>query len=535
MSNNNNPKQWDIALASLAILSALYFIVEIIINVSVYKQLAVSSSVVGIDVLEHWGKIITGFGAALLLTRLAHSGGDGEIGFFGIIKIFLFISVFTIPISFKVQDMLIERVVAGSSESDRNRAVIINATHNTLVPFYETSHKKLPVTLTGMEKMEYPWSTERKFMPGLYHVEKKDLTIISEACVAASEEKLGIHKPIDKAFFSYTAYKKGIDEKLYKSVIKDYHLCLYENERYFDSRTEQRFNPNMINEVYDGKYDDASFEYGMYAKKSGYAKNRADKEWREGMDSFLGFKSTLPPSLSREKFRNHKDVRRYYSERIGIKDLMPGDKDFEKKIKKRLKTALPAMVIPTYMSADGSYGIKDMKNNDIKIQNDGERAYKAVIMPLVALGLSGFFLVFNFIIVVYQFVKRFATKPVATTFLFAAIAIFLFYPLVQTDDPLDALDDSNYEKIADDDVSHYIERFGSEVEVKPNRAYSPAAKWVWWHERNLSKLYEIDYGVKKPQFLLDKENEDNEDYERYLKRKARQEGHIRLIDNIRGR
>lgn len=530
MTNSHRSINWDVPVISLAILSVLYFIVEIIINVSVYRQLSVSSSAVGIDVLEYWGKIITGFGAALLLTRWLYSIRHVERGPLYIIKAFAIISVLTIPISFKVQDALIEYVVASSSERDRNRAVIINATRNTLVPFYETSHKLTPVTLTSNEKIKYPWSTKRKFLPGLYAVEKMDLTILSEPCVAASEEKLGIHKSIDKAFFSYTAYKKGIDEKLYKSIIKDYYLCLYENERYFDSRTEHRFDPKMIDKVYDGDYQRATHDYVMATKKSGYAKNRADKVWRENMDSFLGFKSTLKPSLTREQFRNHKDVRRYYGKRVGVEGLMPGDKDFEKKIKKRLKTALPAMVMPTYMSADYSFAVKDMQYNTTEIRVAGDRAYKALIMPLVALGLSAFFLIFNFIIVLWLIVKSISTRPVAIVFIFAVLTLFLFYPMLQTDDPLDALDDSNYEKMESDDYPDLIDRFGQQVEVERSKTYSPAAKWVWWHERNLSKLYEIDYGFKKPQAMLDSEARA---YDNYLKSKDMYKSHIKLIDGIR--
>ena len=53
----------------LGFLTLAYFIIEIVINYQIYNQLSVGSTFISIDVMEFWGKIITGLGMALVLTR----------------------------------------------------------------------------------------------------------------------------------------------------------------------------------------------------------------------------------------------------------------------------------------------------------------------------------------------------------------------------------------------------------------------------------------------------------------------------------
>ena len=66
-------KSSDTAVASsrmlLLLLTTGYFILEIIINIMVFKQLSIKSDFFTIETMEFWGKIITGLGASLLLVR----------------------------------------------------------------------------------------------------------------------------------------------------------------------------------------------------------------------------------------------------------------------------------------------------------------------------------------------------------------------------------------------------------------------------------------------------------------------------------
>ena len=61
---------------TLLVLTLMYFCIELIVNFSVYKQLSVTNDVFTAEAMELWGKVISGVGIGLLVTRylLTHRG-----------------------------------------------------------------------------------------------------------------------------------------------------------------------------------------------------------------------------------------------------------------------------------------------------------------------------------------------------------------------------------------------------------------------------------------------------------------------------
>lgn len=93
----------------LLFFGSLYFIVELILNYSIYQQLAVGSTGYSISVVEYWGKIITGMGMALLLTRaLFYNPGQLYAETRSSFLVFIFCCVVTIPFSFWLQNYIVE-------------------------------------------------------------------------------------------------------------------------------------------------------------------------------------------------------------------------------------------------------------------------------------------------------------------------------------------------------------------------------------------------------------------------------------------
>lgn len=74
-------------------------------------------------------------------------------------------------------------------------------------------------------------------------------------------------------------------------------------------------------------------------------------------------------------------------------------------IAKKIASQLPDAVLPYYVNQNGK-AIKQDIDPD-KRTEVGRQAYKAIIMPIVGLGMSIFFLVCNMIFFVYGIVKSF--------------------------------------------------------------------------------------------------------------------------------
>ena len=69
---HKNQNQHDMAkkqARNLIILTVVYFVIEIIVNFSVYRQLSISSDRFTAETMEFWGKGIAGVGLALICTR----------------------------------------------------------------------------------------------------------------------------------------------------------------------------------------------------------------------------------------------------------------------------------------------------------------------------------------------------------------------------------------------------------------------------------------------------------------------------------
>ena len=133
-------------------------------------------------------------------------------------------------------------------------------------------------------------------------------------------------------------------------------------------------------------------------------------------------------------------MRRYYNENAGpdAKGLFPYDANYKENYKAFLISKLPEAVIPTYTDSDTPvvgrrYNLSYKQMEDIpdeEIESAGKLAYKAVVMPIVALGLSAFFLIFNLVTVGYSITLRIMSKKSALILLLIVLFWFIIYPNV---------------------------------------------------------------------------------------------------------
>lgn len=441
----------------MGILTLMYFITELIINYNIYYQLSTSSNLMAIDSLEFWGKIVTGMGMALILTRLTvvtpemiDKNPYMAEKLRSPSKVFRYLCIICIPFSFFLQHQIIAKIVDSSTLDDQNRALLVSTVQRTIVPYYDfsnTSSQVKVVPLLPHEKFLYPFN--KKADSAFNNVDKDYYTYQNyyraayEDCVPASREALGMTDGLDRAFFAYTALKTAPqNEDKYKALVKDHYKCLLSNNRFLDTHTENvSYGKTMLVRMYNEFFVPGSFEWQEGAR---FSKDAADKEWRKRVDKLFGFKTTIRPYTSTDDnarfsyFTKHPDVKRFYSEQaaLSIKDIYPYNPGYSEKKAAVIVDSLPETLIPTYLDyspsdrSETGYEMAERTGTSDQPEDMGRAAYKAVVMPMVGMALSAFFLIFNIVIFIFSVIKQRTSKKVAIAYLCAAMFLTMALPLV---------------------------------------------------------------------------------------------------------
>lgn len=455
------------------LLTMAYFVVEIILNYTLYKQLANHSDLYTIEALETWGQIITGMGAALICTRLYFMSSAAHQDYSNIrtpFKIFRRFCLVTIPLSFLVQHAIISYVVDRGSEDDTNNAILIAATKSVLVPHYNNSlasYDLYTIKLNIFDKVVYPLrsrvgNTSEAYVEALNHFGN-----LGDTCAQHSEEVLGVKKGMDKALFGFGALMRPsvINEQQYKALIKDFYRCLYEDKTYSEQHRLSTLKPGELH----GQYRSYRLQSRYYQenlvklmrKGNGIAVRGLREEWDRAMSEKLGFASTLQPNLSWEAFTRHPDVKRHYLKMAGEGAVYPYGDDWDNFVMETVTNALPEKALPGYKNGDGTVNPED-PNNKSKLSS-GEEAYKSIVMPIVALGMSAFFLIFNLFAAISSGVRNFTSKEAGRVCIVIMVVWAVLWPSI-----------SLRSDFAERD---YLD--GSGIVVK----------MIYYHERNLAWLY----------------------------------------------
>ena len=345
-----------------------------------------------------------------------------------------------IPLSFYLQNKLIETMVDNSTAEERNRAILIINTQVTMKPHYNpliTIDKK-PTT---MNKLLLPIGGMKDSFIHNYEQKQNVLFSASKKCIEGSGEMLGVISNIDKAFFAYNALNSPMQEQLYKDTIIYYHSCLLSNGTYLKlAIPTPEFDDTKFRKFYE-KYQNKTrvyYEANAKAEKSiwsSVAKEKVYKEWLKGVSKTLGFESTLSPYLNYDQFVRDPDIQKYFRKKAKPEELslIPYSDGFEESLRLKmaepLKELLPNTAIPTYISEGDDeplgnfikypkkYQGEKAEVTQEQIEHSGKQAYKGIVMPIVALGASLTFLLLNIVIVISQlivmiiFVKFGQEKP----------------------------------------------------------------------------------------------------------------------------
>lgn len=468
---------------SLLILTLLYFFIEVFINHILYNQLSSGSDHFTIEALELWGKIITGLGVALILLKILAATEIMHDRFF---SSFVWLCIPGLIISFSLTTFIVNRIVNTAGQGVVNKSHLVLAAKSTLVPHYNFNMASYPTDnlegLSTFEALLYPFKDKEKTTSLSYVTHKANFNVLAEKCSHIGEEKLGVNTSIDKAFFAISALNSPVDEKFYQSVIKDYYTCLYSDKEYRDNHSKGYAAPTDALKIMFNQYEHASYRYNQARKgvRDKSIRNKIDAEWRKEMNQYFGFKTKLWPNKHWDVFITSNDVKRLYMSRASKNAIYPFDKNYQEVFKEKIVETLPESVMPFYRDeetmAKHYESMSLMQQDDpMAFDNDvtilaGKKSYKAAILPVVAMGLSAFFLVFNVLILVFSILIR-----ISPSVLIPFMVIAFGYLLILF--PVHALNIETSDRT-------YVS------------GQNKKADWVYYNQRNIARLYHA-YDAKK--------------------------------------
>lgn len=503
---------WQTKLLMMA-----YFVAEVGINYSIYGQLSINSNFFAIQSLEMWGKIITGFGAALLIIQVVTLVND-DLGA-SVIAWFFGLCLFTMPLSFYVQNAIVDAIVDRADEQKLNDAILLTAVKSTLVPYYNYSHANYRVGkfASDYDKVTFPFRSKMDITGNRYIKNEKHFFALSAKCTQHSERAFNLEEDIDKALFSINALRSSnaLDEAVYKGLIKDFYVCLYGDEKYSAAHS-RKINQQTLEarRAVDSKYVeyvDKKNDYKDAIRKAnrfgwGGRSEDVEKAWRQGVNKQLGFRSTIKPDLSYDEFVEHPDIKRAFFREAGKDAIYPfgaeWDEYLREKVISEVLEVLPDAALEGYVNQDGTViePVKDETPKSIMVngkeyavaqpgvdpnyrkygfppeKDKGEEAYKAIVVPVIGLGLSAFFLVFNLISIGAKYLSG-HSKIIGFTFFVGGLAWAVYWP--------------GYSLSQKDVVQSYEVSDVSNAEQFDYESFLINA--LYYHERNLGKLYKSFY------------------------------------------
>ena len=416
----------------LIILIFLYIIIEIMFNYKLFNAMAVYTTSSSIENIEFYGKIVSGIGIALLIAKIFVN--DARISLRSTLLRFSFFLVIGIAISFFSQKRIVSYIVDNSTEKSQAGALLVSVASSSLIPYVNDKSE---------ENKQPPHQTESKFFQfndnyadlkkvlndsPLYSQDEmtdflKDAKKCSQKPVKVYAKLYPINNKVDKAFFAYTNlgnYEQNVT--LHQKAIRAYTSCMNKNAIYYDNQIK---NLVPLKQAYEDQYRyylNSSGEYNDNMARRPYFKKRIQAKWREEADRYLGFESTLPPNLSKKEFFSHRDVLRYLKENKKVEGPNPFAPNMRKELDKHPDFAY--FYFTQYQKKLDNHGYFNESEKEI-----GKQAYKSMVIPMVGLGCSVFFLFLNIFSLISLIISD-KSKKISKIISWSAIPLFFFIPVI---------------------------------------------------------------------------------------------------------
>ena len=379
-----------------------YIGLEIYFNYRLLEQMSTQTSAYEIKNIENWGRILTGIGLALFLAKASLKDAEEHAG--TMLIRFATACVFTITLSFFLQWLLVKCIVSSASLENKSKALLITQASNTIVPYYNDNDENHQVKELNLPKEYVQEQQERR---------KAKYFSKAEPCLQG-KQFFQLETKLDRALFPYRTLIQPFDEERLKQPVIRFHDCMLA-EQIVKVKTDKISLPskNELKEQLYVTYKELNTAYQQEVNKlkrqlerreifiphARSIEKKQQQEWIRQSKLAFGAENEISPNYSREKFMNHPEINTY------VEKLIQQKKQEKQKIKDIKQQAFEQQKVELFafynqhrqfiadLNVDIDENIK-IREEDVKLT---EQSYKAMVMPMVALSLSLFFVSLNFI------------------------------------------------------------------------------------------------------------------------------------------
>ncbi len=432
-------------------LSIGYLCLEVFFNLLIFDQMSTMTSKLEIQQIEQMGKTFTGIGLCLILLKFALPLFTKLWQF---VLAFIALGLVCIGVSFFVQNQVIDWIVDSSSEEQQGKALLISQASGTIVPFYDDYRA---TEYAGLKWWEFKVRAKAK-LEGHHviinpemdadHVARKESILrdhyfsVASQCVK-TPNSFGVTTALDKAFFPYIQLSKPFAEDGYKQAVMKFTECLIEDPKLYKQYVSDPMNQELITifgtyESYSNQYKSAMNDVLAEEKKGGHRfiiqtkRQKIQEKWNTEILNF-GPGVYIPPLMTQDQFFNNAAVKSHIfnttKQNVVFKPNQP-------EMKAEFIQSMPNKLFKTYDAY--RHFIPELGQVEPKAERifmgqeiDAKRAYKAIVMPMVALSFSIFFLILNILSLISLIF--FSNSPkLSRIFMIGTICLLLILPMVKS-------------------------------------------------------------------------------------------------------
>lgn len=337
------------------------------------------------DTIEWIGRVMAGFGCSMMVWRgIGQAQNDRRFSWGG----FFLCTIFCVPIVWGLQEVLIRSIVSSASPQTLQSALTVMAGRSAMRPGSEHAY-------VGPEHLQS--NSDRKKDEQIEQAENK---AANAACASNFDWMNKATAPRDAqtlwALLGSLALNDSLMLESLQKKSMTFSRCRVKLMPLITSRQYGLYvkKTEKLKPLYT-QYTTGSNQVLKQSKSIFATKQRTEAIWRSNVDSYFGFNTSITWGLSAKEFNSHPDVMRLVSKRSGT----------------------DAANIPLGLDLNGfrnnlSQGT-DFSNAGVKafmfggrFFDAGEKAYKALLVPLIGLSLSLFFGLYNASLLLFSIIKE---------------------------------------------------------------------------------------------------------------------------------
>ena len=380
MSSSRTSAFWIFSTITLA-----YVGCELIYNRELLDVASGAPTQSQMDRIEWIGRAMAGFGFSMVIWRMLGQARDDRHfswrGFFWCVAI-------CVPIMWGLQEILIKSIVKSADSETLQSALIVMTGRAAMKPGSEYVY-------VGRENIKV--SDDQGKDERLERAENDAANIACASNLAWMDKATFSrdNKTLWSLFGSLALNDYQMRESLQKKA-SNFARCRIKLTPLITSRQFSSYvkNTEQMKSLYV-EYVAGSNQIVKQSKGPFTSKERTEAIWRSNVDRYFGFDTSIKWGLSANEFNSHPDVMRMAAERAGLEAVNIA-------LGRDLNGFRNNLAQGVNFSTQGYKGF----TRGGRFYEAGEKAYKALLVPLIGLSLSLFFGLYNALILIFSVIKR---------------------------------------------------------------------------------------------------------------------------------